>query len=743
MRPLQSLAAIVLLAVAPLTPADPGPPEGMLTNLLRHPEETVITDARPRFSWIVSDAARGAVQSAYQVRVSAGEAGPVIWDSEKVASDRSVAVAYTGPALEQNGSYWWEVRTWDGQDRASSWSARQRFNTGAFASTRPAEDRWVEFDGPPEKGRHLVIENLHPVSYHPLPPVSVEKVDPGRFFVDFGRAAFATIRLTLTSPAEGRAVTILLGEKKTPDNHVDLKPGGSIYAGSHTFKLRQGTHTYDLVLPRHVSKMPHSLVLPAAMPEVEPFRYAEIVDAPSDVTAKDVRQVALFYAFDDDAADFNCSDPDLNAVWALCKYTLKATPFIGTYTDGVRERMPYEADAYIQALGHYCVDREYAVARHSAEFLYYNATWPTEWILLSVLTAHADYMNTGDAESLRRNYDTLKAKLLLPLAREDGLISTRTGKVTPALLAAVHYNGKALKDITDWPVATETDGFQFADYNAVVNALHYRALVQMTDIARATDNLDDSELFRARAERVKDAFNKRFFNPATKLYVDGEGLAHSSLHANAFALALGLVPADRVVPIVDFLKTRQMACGPYGAQFLLDALYGAGNGEAAYALLTNTSDRGWLNMIRAGSTMTTEAWDIKYKKNLTWNHAWGAAPANLIARKLMGVEPIDSGFKRLRIAPQPAGLKSATLKLPTIRGTVLLAYRRTDDTVTLDVTIPANTTAELHLPPCCDPATLRESDQAADANPALRKIAPAVYEFGGGTYHFVARTPKT
>jgi hypothetical protein len=33
-------------------------------------------------------------------------------------------------------------------------------------------------------------------------------------------------------------------------------------------------------------------------------------------------------------------------VWELCRYTLKATPFLALYADGNRERMPYEADAH-------------------------------------------------------------------------------------------------------------------------------------------------------------------------------------------------------------------------------------------------------------------------------------------------------------------------------------------------------------------------------------------------------------
>jgi hypothetical protein len=48
--------------------------------------------------------------------------------------------------------------------------------------------------------------------------------------------------------------------------------------------------------------------------------------------------------------------------------------------------------------------------------------------------------------------------------------------------------------------------------------------------------------------------------------------------------------------------------------------------------------------------MTTEAWDEYYKLNLTWNHAWGSALANITARKLMGIEPVEATFSRLSIS---------------------------------------------------------------------------------------------
>jgi hypothetical protein len=103
-------------------------------------------------------------------------------------------------------------------------------------------------------------------------------------------------------------------------------------------------------------------------------------------------------------------------------------------------------------------------------------------------------------------------------------------------------------------------------------------------------------------------------------------------------------------------------------------------------------------MIKAGSTMTLEAWNIRYKNNLDWNHAWGAAPANIIPRFILGVRPLEPGFKHILIAPQPGSLRNISGKVPTIRGDIILSFNSTADIKTLQIDIPANTTAKVILP---------------------------------------------
>jgi hypothetical protein len=145
-----------------------------------------------------------------------------------------------------------------------------------------------------------------------------------------------------------------------------------------------------------------------------------------------------------------------------------------------------------------------------------------------------------------------------------------------------------------------------------------------------------------------------------------------------FPLAFGLVPEERKASVVEFIKSRGMACSVYGAQYLLEGLYAAGEAEYALSLMTAAHDRSWLNMIKAGSTITLEAWDWKYKNNLDWNHAWGAAPANIIPRCIAGIRPLEPGFTKVLIKPQPGGLREFKCLHPTISGSISVSYCGSD-----------------------------------------------------------------
>ncbi len=110
-------------------------PTGLMTDLLTNPQEAVVSNANPRFSWIV--AGDTSLQTAYQILVASGleqlkkDEGD-IWDSGKISSNGSISVGYDGKKLEENKSYWWKVRTWDQAGQVSEYSIPQKLNTGGF-----------------------------------------------------------------------------------------------------------------------------------------------------------------------------------------------------------------------------------------------------------------------------------------------------------------------------------------------------------------------------------------------------------------------------------------------------------------------------------------------------------------------------------------------------------------------------------------------------------------------------------
>ena len=387
---------------------------------------------------------------------------------------------------------------------------------------------------------------------------------------------------------------------------------------------------------------------------------------------------------------------------------MKATSFTGYYIDGDRERIPYEADAYINQLGHYCVDHEYGMARRSLEYLVKHPTWPVEWQQHIPMFAWEEYLYTGNADFLRQNYDLLATKTLRSLAREDGLL--KIGKNAPKdLLASLGID--QLKILVDWPVG-ERDGHKMTEVDSVVNAFYYNDLVIMAKIAKALGKPVDAKKFESAASAAFAKYQEVFFVPAKGIYRDGEGADHSSIHANLFPLAFGLVPPEKAKPVIEFVKSRGMACSVYAAQYLLEGLYRNGAGEEALKLLTSTGKRSWVNMINAGSTITMEAWDDSFKRNQDWNHAWGAAPANLIPRGLMGIQPIEPGYKRALIHPQIGSLESAAIKVPTVLGPIEMSIGKAGAGRQLKLQLPAGMSGELVLPGSTKPIEVKPDGKA-------------------------------
>ncbi|MCU0407555.1 MAG: alpha-L-rhamnosidase [Bacteroidales bacterium] len=671
------------------------PPSGLTVECIREPGKVTISDRNPELGWVVPDEA--VRQLSYQVLIAStpekilGDEADV-WDSGEVKSSESTNAEVKGNVLSPGSRYFWKVRIRGSSNLMSDWSAPQEFRIGM-------PGKW--------------ISSANSIEVERISPLILRQTGTGSWFADFGKAAFGTIELLYDSTSDDTLV-IRLGEK--PDKGViDRNPGGTIRYSETKLPVKAGKAQYTLKLmpDKRNTQRNAAVILPDTFDVITPFRYCEIDNARGTLVRENLRQKSYFGYFDNGTSHFESSDTVLNRVWDLCKYSIKATSFAGIYIDGDRERIPYEADAYINQLSHYAVDREYAIARSTIEWFMEKPTWPTEWQLHVAMLFMEDYMYTGNTELIEKYYERLKHKTLMGLESDNGLISTASPRMNGEFMATLGFadTTQRLRDIVDWPPAQkdtgwklatpegERDGVVFMPFNTVVNSFYYRNMVIMTEFARILGKKNDESEFRARADRTRKAINEKMYNKASGHYTDGEGTSHGSVHANMLPLAFGIVPEEYREPVVSHVKTRGMACSVYGAQFLLDGLYENGASDYALELMTATHDRSWWNMIKAGSTITLEAWDMKYKPNSDWNHAWGAAPANIIMRGLWGIVPAKPGFEEVLIKPRPGSLESCSISVPTLKGSIRAAYRLVSREVKeYRIVLPANTSGYFVLP---------------------------------------------
>lgn len=535
-----------------------------------------------------------------------------------------------------------------------------------------------------------------PIKLEEQAPTTITRIDDNTIMVDFGKVAFGNLELELPEGATEK-ITVHFGESLKGDR-IDRKPPGTVRynlttidpegktrviaappADSRNIELTDGINERGAVRYH-----PPAILTPEEWGVLLPFRWVEIEGWPSELKPEQItRRASFLAAWDDDAASFECSNDLLTRIWELCHYSIKATTFAGLYVDGDRERIPYEADAYLNQLSHYYTDNDLEIGRDTIDHLLLNGTWPTEWAPHMVFMVYADYMQTGDKGWMAGRYQALKGKTLLNRKGEDGL---------------VHSGPEDMKrtDIVDWP-QKERDGYVFTPRNTVVNAFHIEAMKLMGRMASDLGWEAEAKEFKASAEASHKAFQETFFNKKKGLYVDGIGTEHTSLHANLFPVAFDLEPEGKGQSIAEWMAGRGMRCSVYAAQYFMEALFENGQGDAALKLMVADNDRSWKHMLESGTTITWEAWDLKYKPNQDWNHAWGAAPANLLPRYVLGAEAIEPGWQLASIRPTTGDLTFAKGKVPTPRGPILIDWKN-EAKFEISVTLPEGMPAKLDLP---------------------------------------------
>ena len=489
-------------------------------------------------------------------------------------------------------------------------------------------------------------------------------------FFDFGKDAFSTVEIEVNPPFDAN-VEVILGE--VAENGKIIHTSGYRTFIQRVIRTRTGKQVIKIDIPPFIpafSGFPHCHAPAMAGGEFAPFRYVEVNRTFGDIT---VRRTAYFNDWDDNASAFESSNEKLDKICDFCKYSIKAATVFDKYVDGERERQPYEGDTIINQLGHFCHTLNFDIARHTIDHFFEHGkyTWPTEYLLLAPIFVRDHILYTGNTGLLERWIPLLEEKLLAGALDEKGLLNQDLYKnIRP---------GCRTNDMVDWPMS-ERDDYEMGRINFVPNAYLYGALKAMFELTGNESYLD-------RADKLKAAIKTHLVKDGR--FVDSIDSEHTAIHTAAFALYFDLAEGDEIEFCRNVILSKDMACSVYTAQFLLEACFRYDMAEHAVKLITSESDRSWFNMLREGATITMEAWGDKFKANQDWNHAWGAAPANIIPRMFCGIRPVEPGFKRFIVDPQPGNVESFSFRMPTVKGEIKLEWSKDKK----QLTVPENTEA--------------------------------------------------
>ncbi len=530
----------------------------------------------------------------------------------------------------------------------------------------------------PDSGPLLLTAQLQPIICNEeIKPSSITRDDTGAFVVDFGQNLFGTLRLAVSGP-EGTLVTLRYAECIRADGMID---SGSIEAGW----LAEPQSHYDEYILRGDAEETYQPRF-----SCHGFRYVEIAGYPGELTsdriiAKVVHNDIL------NGSRFTCGSELLNRLHRSAVWSFRSNLVSVPMDCPSRERQGWLGDAHCHSeadvlnfdmaafyekwfddISDGQLDNGIVPLICPSEGHEYALDMP--WVSAVVFIPWEYYTAYGDKAFLTKHYAMMKRCLDVYEARLD-----QGGLLQDSILFGDWFGQS--KDLSKPYLAS---------------AYYYRCLVLFSRIAKVLGNRADATAYSARAGHVRAGINAAYLKA-------GGSYDNHSQTANALALYFEIVPdAEREAVLnnlVADMKTRQtMTVGCMGAEAIMAALADNGRNDVAYELANNTRQGCWGHWIEAyGATTALESFADNRSSN---NHAFliGGLDA-WFYKHLAGISPAKPGYEEITIKPFiPRDLTHASAQVRTVRGMVESSWQRQGAELELQVTIPANATATVHMP---------------------------------------------
>jgi alpha-L-rhamnosidase len=215
--------------------------------------------------------------------------------------------------------------------------------------------------------------------------------------------------------------------------------------------------------------------------------------------------------------------------------------------------------------------------------------------------------------------------------------------------------------------------------------------------ARVLGRKAEADRYHTLAKELRAAFYRKFYDPKKRQYDQG------TQFSNAFPLLLGLVDVSDESAVLNNILCDLERCnghfnvGVLGAKYLIDALTQFGRADVAYQLATQTGYPSWSHLLEGGRTTLSEFWDL----HGSHNHVMLGSIDGWFYRVLGGIQPDEAkpGFEHIVIKPfVPSSLSSVRARIQTVRGPVAVEWTKQKGSLRMNVTIPANISATVHVP---------------------------------------------
>jgi alpha-L-rhamnosidase len=223
----------------------------------------------------------------------------------------------------------------------------------------------------------------------------------------------------------------------------------------------------------------------------------------------------------------------------------------------------------------------------------------------------------------------------------------------------------------------------------------------MSQMARALGRESEAAQYRDLFGKIKAAFIQKFVQPDGTVGNGSQTCYILALHMNLLPDDLRKAAAAKLAADIQ-ARSEHLSTGFIGTSFLMPVLSETGKSDVAYTLLLNETYPSWGYMIRKGATTIWERWngDTGDPAMNSFNHYAFGAVGQWLYGFLGGIRPAAPGFKEIEIDPQPdARLSYAHTEYDSPYGLIRTDWHIDNkQSFTLQVTIPANTTATVHLP---------------------------------------------